>query len=312
MHRHDLAAHTHEHGFGLERRRPAESRTLVVVVLTAVTMVLEVAAGIAFGSMALLADGIHMASHATALGLGVLVYVLTRRLAHDPRLAFGSGKLNALGGYSSAVLLALFALYMAWESVARLVSPVPIQFDLAILVAFVGLAVNAVSIVLLNVGHDHRHPHDDDATLGHAHGDHNLRGAFLHVVTDALTSVLAVFALLTGKYLGAVWLDPAMGIVGAVVIIWWAVGLLRQSGAVLLDRQAPESLREEIRRRIEAIGDSQIADLHVWSVGPALFAAEVVVVSHDPAEPDVYRDKLAGLDLAHVIIEPRLCPGDVC
>lgn len=308
MHRHDMAAHVHSHSFGLERRQQAERRTLIVVVLTAVTMLMEVVAGIAFGSMALLADGIHMASHAVALGLGVVVYVFTRRLAADPGFAFGSGKLNALGGYSSAILLAIFALYMAWESLGRLLAPVVIQFDLAIIVALVGLAVNGVSIAILNIGGDHEHDHHHE----HGHGDHNLRGAFLHVITDALTSVFAVVALLAGKYSGAVWLDPVMGLVGAVVILWWAAGLLRSAGAVLLDRQGPEALREAIRGRVESLGDSRIADLHLWSVGPALYAAELVVVSHEPPPADTYRQSLHDLGLAHLVVETRLCPGTAC
>jgi cation diffusion facilitator family transporter len=335
MHRTDLARYQHDHSFGMEHRRRAESRTLMVAVLTFVTMVAEIAAGIAFGSMALLADGIHMASHAVALGIGALVYVYARRLAGDPRLAFGSGKLNALGGYSSALLLGVFALVMFYESVVRLAAPVPIRFDLAILVAFVGLAVNGVSIVLLrgarDHGHDHHHDHGHDEMNSaarvdvHVHarpeetakphvgdGDHNLRSAVFHVLADALTSVLAVVALLAGKYFGAVWLDPVMGIVGAGVVLWWAWGLIRTSGGVLLDRQGPESLREAIRERVENIGDSRIADLHLWSVGPSLYAAELVVVSHDPPPAKAYRDRLSDLALAHVVVETRQCQGAPC
>jgi cation diffusion facilitator family transporter len=320
MHRIDLARHQHDHSFGMERRRPAETRTFVVVCLTAVTMIVEIAAGLSFGSMALLADGIHMASHAAALGIGVLVYVYARRLAGDPRLAFGSGKFNALGGYSSALLLGLFALLMLYESVMRLIAPVPIRFDFAILVALVGLFVNGVSIVLLRGAEEHGHEHEHDHDHGHDHaegahggdGDHNLRSAFYHVLADAMTSVLAVAALLVGKYFGAVWLDPVMGIVGAGVVLYWALGLIRVSGGVLLDRQGPQRLREAIRARVEALGDSQIADMHLWSVGPSLYAAELVVVSHEPAPADVYRNRLSDLGLAHLVVETRLCPGAAC
>lgn len=307
MHRVDLSAHQHDHSFGMDRRRPAETRTLVVVCLTLVTMVAEVAAGIAFGSMALLADGIHMASHAVALGIGVLVYIYTRRLAGDPRLAFGSGKLNALGGYSSAFLLGMFALVMLYESIARLITPVPIRFDLAILVAVIGLVVNGVSILLLRDAHDHEEGHEHDH-----HGDHNLSSALYHVLADALTSVLAVAALLVGKYFGAVWLDPAMGIVGAGVVLWWAWGLIRRSGGVLLDQQGPEHLREAIRDRVESVGDSKVADLHLWSVGPSLYAAELVVVSHEPPPAETYRERLSDLSLAHIVVETRLCCGAPC
>lgn len=325
MHRSDLARYQHDHSFGMEQRRPAETRTLAVVLLTFLTMAVEVTAGIAFGSMALLADGIHMASHAVALGIGVVVYVCVRRLAGDPRLAFGSGKLNALGGFSSALLLGVFALVMVYESVARLIAPVPIRFDLAILVAFVGLAVNGVSIVVLRGAHDHAHDHHHETSKAPAHdhgenpaashagdGDHNLRSAVFHVLADALTSVLALVALLAGKYFGAVWLDPAMGIVGAGVVLWWAWGLLRASGGVLLDQQGPKHLREAIRERVENLADSRIADLHVWSVGPSLYAAELVVVSHDPPPAKAYRDRLNDLPLVHMVVETRQCQGAPC
>jgi cation diffusion facilitator family transporter len=315
MHSHNLAEHQHDHSFGMDRRRRAESRTMIVVVLTLVTMVVEVTAGLAFGSMALLADGIHMASHAAALGIGVAVYVMARRLAGSPRFSFGSGKLNALGGYSSALMLAAFALIMAYESTARLLVPVPIRFDFAILVAVVGLIVNGVSIVLLNAGHeehDHHHGHDHGHDHRHDHGDHNLRGAFLHVVADAMTSVLAIVALLFGKYMGLVWLDPVMGLVGAGVILWWSAGLIRASSGVLLDRQGPAPLCDEIRKRVEAVGDSKVADLHLWSVGPNIFAAELVVVSHSPAAAEAYREQLKDLKLAHLVVETRVCPGPAC
>ncbi len=315
MHSHNLAEHQHDHSFGMDRRRRAESRTMIVVVLTLVTMVVEVTAGLAFGSMALLADGIHMASHAAALGIGVAVYVMARRLAGSPRFSFGSGKLNALGGYSSALMLAAFALIMAYESTARLLVPVPIRFDFAILVAVVGLIVNGVSIVLLNAGHeeyDHHHGHDHGHDHRHDHGDHNLRGAFLHVVADAMTSVLAIVALLFGKYMGLVWLDPVMGLVGAGVILWWSAGLIRASSGVLLDRQGPAPLCDEIRTRVEAVGDSKVADLHLWSVGPNIFAAELVVVSHAPAAAEAYREQLKDLKLAHLVVETRVCPGPAC
>jgi len=314
MHKHNLAEHQHDHSFGMDRRQKAESRTLIVVILTIVTMFVEVAAGLAFGSMALLADGIHMASHAAALGIGVVVYVLARRLAGNPRFSFGSGKFNALGGYSSALLLALFALVMAYESVAHLLVPITINFDYAIAVAVIGLVVNGISIALLNVGgdHDHDHSHSHDHGDSHAHGDHNLRGAFLHVLADAMTSVLAIIALGFGKYMGLVWLDPVMGLVGAAVILWWSAGLIKSTSAVLLDHQGPAVLRDKIRERVESIGDSKVADLHLWSVGPDIFAAELIVISHDPGTAGVYREALNDLKLAHLVVETRVCPGAAC
>ena len=339
MHQTNLAAWEHAHSFGLDRQRPGERRTLIVALLTAVTMVVEVVAGLAFGSMALLADGLHMASHAIALGLAVVAYMYCRRHARDPRFTFGTGKVNSLGGYTSALLLAGFATYMAVESVTRLMAPVPIVFDAAIVVAVIGLIVNGVSVLILDVrhhtpdhdtkahgdgqeahghhpghGHSHGHSHSHGHGHSHSHGhaDHNLRGAYLHVLADALTSLLAIVALLAGKYLGAVWMDPAMGIVGAILVGRWAWGLLRDSGHTLLDRQAPATVRDAVRRSVERFRDTRVVDLHVWSIGPGLFAAELAVVSHEPEEPSVYKDLLSGAGLAHVTIEVHRCSGDGC
>ena len=334
MHETNLAAWEHGHSFDLDRRRPGERRTLIVALLTAATMVVEIVAGIAFGSMALLADGLHMASHTVALGLAVFAYIYCRRHAGDPRFAFGTGKVNSLGGYTSALLLAGFAIYMVVESVSRLVTPVPIVFDAAIAVAVIGLIVNGVSVFILDVrrdepehdadahrhgpevrahhhGHGHIHGHAHSHEHGHSHGrqDHNLRGAYLHVLADALTSLLAIVALLAGKYLGAVWMDPAMGIVGAILVGRWAYGLLRDSGHTLLDRQAPAGVQDAIRRSVESFRDTRIVDLHVWSIGPDLFAAELAVVSHEPEEPSVYKELLSGTGLAHLTIEVHRCPG---
>ncbi len=321
MHEANLATWQHGHSFGLDRRRPGERRTLIVALLTAVTMVVEIVAGIAFGSMALLADGLHMASHTVALGLAVFAYVYCRRHAGDSRFTFGTGKINSLGGYSSALLLAGFAVYMVVESVSRMLTPVPILFDAAIAVAVIGLVVNGVSVLILNVrdhagDHDansHRHgPEAHGHSHGHSHGhaDHNLRGAYLHVLADALTSLLAIVALLAGKYLGAVWMDPAMGIVGAFLVGRWAWGLLRDSSHTLLDRQAPATVRNSVRQSIERFRDTRIVDLHVWSIGPGLFAAELAVVSHEPEDPSVYKELLADAGLAHVTVEVHRCPGD--
>ena len=329
MHETNLAAWEHGHSFGLDRRRPGERRTLLVALLTAATMVVEIVAGLAFGSMALLADGLHMASHAVALSLAVFAYIYCRRHAGDPRFTFGTGKVNSLGGYTSALLLVGFAIYMVVESVSRLMTPVPIQFDAAIAVAVIGLIVNGVSVFILDVrhhepehdadahrhgpeAHAHHHGHGHTHGHGHSHGhqDHNLRGAYLHVLADALTSLLAIVALLAGKYLGAVWMDPAMGIVGAFLVSRWAYGLLRDSGHTLLDRQAPATVRNGIRRAIERFRDTRVVDLHVWSIGPGLFAAELAVVSHQPEEPAVYKELLSGAGLAHVTIEVHRCPGD--
>ncbi len=232
----------HDHHFGQAEPQAGEARTRIVVALTAVFMVVEVLAGLAFGSMALLADGLHMASHASALGLALAAYVYARRHAHDRRYSFGTGKVNSLAGFASAVALAVFALVMAGESVRRFIEPVAISFDEAIVVAVLGLLVNGASAVILRVRHDGEHPdqgHQHGERDHHHHHDHNLRAAQFHVLADALTSILAVIALVAAKQLGAVWMDPAMGIVGGLLVGRWSWRLLRDAGAVLLDRQAP-------------------------------------------------------------------------
>lgn len=304
----------HDHAFGQDRVRPGERRTFVVIALTAVTMVVEIAAGMLFGSMALLADGLHMASHAVALSVSAFAYVYARRHARDRRYSFGTGKVNTLAGFTGAVLLAVFSLMMAAESVGRLISPVAIVFNQAILVAVLGLIVNGVSVFVLGADddaehdrHGEGHHHADDEAggrHGHRHYDHNLKSAYLHVLADALTSLLAIVALLAAKYLGLVWMDPLMGIVGAVLVARWSYGLLRSSGQVLLDRQAHDGLTRDVRERIEADGDSRVTDLHVWSIGPGIHAAVLTVSAREPATADEYRARLpkqAGL--VHVTIE---------
>lgn len=288
----------HEHSFGQDAVREGERRTIVVIAITAAMMGVEVGAGLVYGSMALLADGLHMASHAAALGISAFAYAYARRHARNAEFSFGTGKVNALGGFTGAVLLAVFALLMAWESVQRLLDPVAIAFDQAILVAVIGLAVNGIcALVLRGADHDHGH-------AGHDHHDHNLRSAYLHVLADAATSVLAILALLAAKHLGAAWMDPAMGLVGAVLIMRWSLGLLATTSAILLDRQGPQFLRERIRSIIEQDRDSEVADLHLWCIGPGLYAVVLTIVAHEPASPEEYRARLpAGLGLAHVSIE---------
>lgn len=340
MHTRDLTGWVHDHTFGQDRVRRGEVRTLVVTLLTAATMGIEITAGLAFGSMALLADGLHMASHATALGIAVFAYAYTRRFAADPRYSFGTGKVNALAGFTSALLLAVFAIGMTVESGERLVAPVTIAFDQAIAVAVVGLLVNGASVVILagahphhlghGHGHDHSHGHAHDPSHIHgpAHGrhgradpekasvsrgravDHNLRGAYLHVLADSLTSLLAIAALLAGKLLGWVWMDPAMGIVGAILIARWSWGLLRDSSHVLLDRQAPGGVREGLRRCLEADPDDRVADMHVWSVGPGIYAAAVSVVSDRERSPGHYKQGIPpDLGIVHMTLEVHRCPG---
>jgi cation diffusion facilitator family transporter len=297
---------THDHTFGQERQMPGERRTLTVVAITATMMVVEITCGVLFGSMALLADGLHMASHAIALVIAYGAYVFARRYARDERFSFGTGKVNSLAGFTGAILLAGFAVLMAWESVDRLFNPVIIQFNQAIVVAVIGLAVNAVSAVILG-GHGHSHGDEHDHADGHAHthhDDHNLRSAYLHVIADALTSLFAIIALLGGKYLGLAWLDPVMGIVGATLVAHWSVGLARASARVLLDRRAPERIREAIRSAVEGDDAGRVSDLHVWSVGPGRFAAIIAVVTDSPQPPQAYKALLPeGLGLVHVTVE---------
>jgi cation diffusion facilitator family transporter len=313
MHSEHLHLWQHSHTFGQDMKRPGELRTLVVIALTATMMAVETAAGIAFGSMALLADGLHMASHAAALSINAFAYIYARRQAHNADFSFGTGKVNALGGFSGAVLLALFALLMVWESVHRLVEPVAIAFNQAILVAVLGLVVNGLSVFILGVDEHHHDTEDAAHADGHHdhahHHDHNLRSAYLHVLADALTSVLAIVALLAAKYFGLTWMDPAMGIVGAVLVARWSLGLLRTTSGILLDKQGPESIRQRIKDSIEQDADSKVADLHLWSIGPNIYSAVIAVVAHAPASPNQYKERIpANLGLAHITIETHGCP----
>jgi len=291
----------HEHHFGQDEPKAGEARTKVVVILTAVTMLVEVMAGLAYGSMALLADGLHMASHASALGLALIAYVYARRHARDGRFSFGTGKVNALAGFTSAAVLALFALIMTVESVHRFLEPVPIAFDQAIVVAVLGLVVNGVSVIILR----DRHGQGRHAEHVHDH-DHNLRAAHLHVLADALTSLLAIFALLAAKYVVAVWMDPAMGIVGGALVAHWAWGLLKGTGAVLLDRQAPPEIIQTVRHAIESDSRLRVVDLHVWSIGPGYRAAIVSVQATHPCQiGDVEKLVPDNLGIAHLTVEVR-------
>lgn len=275
-------------------------------------MVVEIVAGSIYGSMALVADGWHMSTHAAAMLISALAYLYARKHAHNRRFTFGTGKLGDLAAFASAVILALIALLIGWESLLRFYSPVQINFSQAILVACIGLGVNLVSAWLLrddhahHHGHDHGHDHDHDHDHGGHRGgrDNNLRAAYLHVLADALTSVLAIAALLLGSIYGWVWLDPAIGVVGALVIARWSWSLVRDAGRVLVD-YVPESedLPDEIRALIE-IGGDKITDLHVWQVGPGHHAAIVSISSAAPQPVAAYKAKLARIhDLSHITVE---------
>lgn len=296
----------HEHHFGQAEPRAGETRTRLVVILTAVTMAIEIVAGLVFGSMALLADGLHMASHASALGLAWIAYVYARRHAHDTSFSFGTGKVNTLAGFTSAVVLALFALMMAGESVHRFLAPVPIAFDRAIVVAVLGLVVNGVSVFILRERHDHAHHNGHDH-----HHDHNLRAAHLHVLADTLTSILAIVALLAAKLYGAVWMDPAMGVVGGGLVAIWAWGLARDTGTVLLDRQAPVEATAAIKKAIEAGGRFEVVDLHLWSIGPGYRAAIISVSTPKPCNRGEIEALIPDdLGIAHLTVEINAPEGE--
>ena len=291
---------THEHvflGAGHERN---ERRTWFVIVLTATMMVAEIAAGSVFGSMALIADGWHMATHAVAMLIAALAYFYARKNVRNERFTFGTGKLGELAGFASAIILALIALLIGWESFLRFAAPIPIHFPQAITVAVIGLAVNLASAWLLR-GEHHHHEHDHH---DHHGGDNNLRAAYMHVLADGLTSVLAIVALLAGAFYGWLWLDPAIGIVGAAVIARWSWSLIRDAGGVLLDYLPPdEDLPDEIRSALKKEGE-RITDLHVWRLGPGHHGAIVSILSTEPETPSHYREKLAHIhDLSHVTIE---------
>ena len=312
MHVHPLERWRHEHDFlGADHARN-ERRTRLVIVLTLVMMVAEVAAGLITGSMALLADGWHMATHAGALALSAAAYAFARRHEKSSRYVFGTGKVGDLAGFASAVLLALIAGLIGYESIVHLLSRPAIRFDEAILVAVIGLAVNLVSALILGRGHAHEHAHEhgEHELHHHAHADHNLRSVYLHVLADALTSIFAIAALLAGKFLGWAWMDPVCGLVGALVILRWSLGLARDAGSVLLDTENDPELSERVRARLEQNGD-RVIDLHVWRVGPGRFAAIVSLVSDDACAPEHYKDRLVDIAcLAHVTVEVNPCPGE--
>lgn len=299
---------THGHVFD-EGNPLAERNTRRAVLLTAAMMVVEILGGYVFNSMALLADGWHMSSHALALGLAVLAYGAARRYANDGRFAFGTWKIEVLGGYTSALFLIGVAVLMLYESVERLMAPTTIHYDQAIAIAAVGLAVNLACAWLLKDGH---HGHGHDHGHGHAHGgDLNLRSAYLHVIADAATSVLAIIALFGGRFWGAAWLDPAMGIVGAALVAAWAYGLLRASGKVLLDAEMDAPVVAEIREVVEACPfKATITDLHVWRVGKGGYACILGVVTDTQATPSHFREALAiHEELVHVTVEVNRIPA---
>ena len=317
MHTHDLADWRHEHVFDTGNNA-GERGTRLVMWITAAMMVVEIAAGWFYNSMALLADGFHMSSHAVAIGLSAFAYAAARRHAKDPRFAFGTWKIEVLAGFASAILLLVVVALMVYGSIERLLMPQPIHYKEAMVIAVLGLTVNVVSALILGAAHHHgdgqgHGHHADDHHHHHHHHDLNLKSAYVHVMTDAATSVLAIAALAGGLLFGWSWLDPAMGIVGAVVVALWARNLLAETGKVLLDREMDHPLVEEIREVIAERGagsETVIADLHVWRVGKATYSCALSLVTHDERlNANDVREWLAIHDeIVHSTIEIHRCP----
>jgi cation diffusion facilitator family transporter len=344
MHTETISQYQHTHVFGQDQIKSGERRTLFVIIMTGIMMVGEIAAGIIFGSMALTADGIHMGSHMVGLGITFFAYIYARKHALDQRFSFGTGKVNALAGYSSALILIFIALVMAYESIIRIIDPVEILYNQAITVAVIGLVVNGISMLILgeknhthahgdhdhgshdhpaqahpvhdheeNSHSDHDHHHDDHTHDDHAHVsngvDHNLKAAYLHVLTDAMTSVLAIIALLAAKYFDLVWMDPVMGIVGAVMVIRWSVGLIQGTTIVLLDHQSSLEVRRKITSVLESFKDTKVSDLHIWSIGPGIYSSEISVITKYPESPDIYKAMIPqDSGVVHTTIEVHTCP----
>jgi len=307
MHIYNLQNWQHGHDFAVIHEK-GENRTFLVLMLTAVTMVVEIIAGNFFSSMALLADGWHMSTHVAAFSISIFAYRYARHHARNPDFSFGTGKVSVLGGFASAVALAVVALIMAIESVYRLYIPREIRFNEAIGVAILGLLVNVVSALLLQARHSHGDVHDHDH-----HPDHNLRAAYLHVLADALTSLLAIIALFSGKLLGLTWMDPIMGIVGALVITRWSYGLMRETSAILLDRCIDENKKTKIKKAIESDADNRVVDAHIWKVGPIDYAAIISLVTHFPKSPEHYKQIIDDFkELSHISIEVNPCEDPPC
>ena len=311
MHKDHIHLWQHNHDFNTEKKS-SEVKTLIVVVITLLTMFAEIFFGWIFNSMALFADGWHMGTHAAALGISLGAYMLARRHAKNLEFTFGTWKIEVLGAYTSAIILGIVGIAMVFVSVERMFKPLEIRYDQALAVAVIGLAINIICALILGAGHDngHEHGHEEGQDYDHHHKgmDLNLKSAYIHVIADALTSVLAIGALLGAKFLHFNWLDPAMGILGAILILRWAFSLLRETAHILLDRQSDSMLGGKIRETIEADKDSKVSDLHIWQVSQGQFACIVSVVTGSNLPYSHYKkllDKIPGL--AHVTVEVLSC-----
>ncbi len=308
MHKHTLEKWQHSHNFLIDRGQ-SETKTQIVMILTAVTMVVEIVTGLLFGSIALLADGWHMTTHVAAFSITLFTYRYARKNVNNPQYTFGTGKVNVLGGFASAVALAVIALVMALESGMRLFEPRPIQFDQAIAVAIIGLSVNLISAWLLQDEHHHHHHSHEH----HHHQDRNLQAAYVHVLADALTSILAIAALCGGKFLGWIWLDAIMGFVGAVVITKWAYNLIQDTSSILLDGTVDKQTQLAVLTAIEEDADNRVVDLHLWYLSQESVAVMISLVTHYPRSPEHYKNLLEDIPyLAHVSIEVNPCEGEPC
>ncbi len=305
MHSTQMQQWTHTHLFSTPDAR-AECRTKWVVLITACTMVVEITAGWISGSMALLADGWHMGTHMFALGIAVFAYRFARRHRDNPTFTFGTGKVGSLAGFASSIVLGVVALGMIGKSVSRLINPSEIHFGQAFVVACIGFVVNILSAVMLHHSEPNAHDHEH-------HHDHNLRAAFLHVIADALTSLLAMVALLAVRFWDLQWMDPVIGLLGAALITVWAVGLLRETSRTLLDAGVGPDVRSEIRACLESDSDNRVSDLHVWHVGGEALSVAVCIVTHYPRSPEHYRNLLLSIDqIQHSTIEVIRCEGKPC
>ena len=316
MHTNSIAKWQHTHTFGQDQVRSGERRTLIVIIITALMMIGEIITGLIFGSMALFADGIHMGSHMLGLGISFVAYIYSRKNAYDERFSFGTGKVNALAGFTSGIFLIIIAAYMGYESIHRFFSPVEIQYNQAIIVAVIGLIVNGASMLILSEK-GHTHSHGDEHDHSHDHGaehtqtqgtDHNLKAAYLHVLTDALTSVFAIGALLGAKYLNLGWMDPLMGVVGAIVVVRWSLGLIGGTTNVLLDHQASPETRQQITEIMESYRDTKVSDFHMWSIGPGIYSAAISVVTKYPDAPEKYKAMIPrNTGVVHATVEVHTC-----
>jgi cation diffusion facilitator family transporter len=309
MHIHTLENWQHGHDFSDINDR-GERRTRYVLILTAITMIVEIIAGSVFGSMALLADGWHMSTHVAAFMITIFAYRYARKHSDDPAYAFGTGKVSVLGGFASAVALSVIALVMLIESMQRIIEPNIIQFNEAIAVAGLGLFINILSAFILK--DEHHHDHSDEHPHIHRH-DHNLKAAYMHVLADALTSLLAIIALVSGKYFGWNWLDPIMGIVGAIIITRWSYGLLKQTSPILLDGSIEKEYQTAITETIENDSDNRVSDIHIWKIGANHYAAIISLITHYPKSTQYYKALLSGFDkLSHTTVEVNVCDGETC